>query len=224
MTIEQLVQEGRRLARPCVYLKDRGTGPAAGVWYEQERDAVRQEVEATGELFWLAVDSTLVPGLSPRPASGRYLGVYTNEEDCETGRVEAAAALPPGPDGRRAVALYARPAAPLPPLDAVFARGSEAVADWLRENGWPPGVRLNGNFGDRAVASGYERLWQAECPEFSDPDVYAVLGGWHLPGAEAGWHDRIDTPLVVWTLRDAEPRVEVWSDSAEEFTVIQRNT
>jgi hypothetical protein len=56
------------------------------------------------------------------------------------------------------------------------------------------------------------------------PDVYAVLGGWHLPGPDNDWHDLIDKPLAVWTLKDAEPWVVVWSGAPDGFSVIQRTT
>ena len=62
-TTDQLVGEERRLARPCVHLKDSGPGPVAAIWYEQEREAVAEEVESTGELLWPTLDSTFIPHL-----------------------------------------------------------------------------------------------------------------------------------------------------------------
>jgi hypothetical protein len=181
MTIDELIQEGRRLARPCVLLKDDGAGPTAGAWYEQERDAVREEVEATDELLWLVVDSRFVPSLTLSPEVGRYLCVYTNEQDCTSGRVTCADAIPLTKDRRRRlIELRAFQFAPLPPIDAIFSEGSPAISEWLHANRWSRNERYNDNFAERALVAKYEQLWRKEYPLFSD-DVYAVLGGWHLP-------------------------------------------
>ena len=62
MTAEQLIAEGRRLQRPCVFLRPVAAGPIAAAWYERDED----EIESTGHRCWLTVDSGQVPGL---PAS-----------------------------------------------------------------------------------------------------------------------------------------------------------
>jgi hypothetical protein len=44
MTFEQLIEEDRKLQRPCAFLRPERNGPVAAIWYE--RDA--KEIEATG--------------------------------------------------------------------------------------------------------------------------------------------------------------------------------
>jgi hypothetical protein len=44
MTLEQLLAEGRKLERPCVFLRPTGTGPVAAVWYERDYG----EIDSTG--------------------------------------------------------------------------------------------------------------------------------------------------------------------------------
>ena len=108
--------------------------------------------------------------------------------------------------------------------DAVFARGSNAVGDWIHSHGWERTDRYNSDFKDAAIVDAYERDWQREFPIYFESDIYAVLGGWHFPMADDDWHELIDEQLLVFTLRDSEPWVEAWRTRAGEFKVIQRIT
>jgi hypothetical protein len=112
----------------------------------------------------------------------------------------------------------------LPPIDAVFARGSEAVGEWIRSHGWERTDRYNDNFKDAAIVREYEHIWTREFPLYSESDVYAVLGGWHWPCADDDWHALIDEQLMVLTVRDSEPWVEAWRTRTGQFRVIQRIT
>lgn len=212
MTAEQLIEEGRRLQRPCVFLRPEGTEPVAGIWHEHDAD------DSTGHHRWLTVDSGHVPGL-PSSVMG-YLSVFTDDKKCQDGRVEVSPSWP----NRGGTKLYAHPASVLPPIDAVFARGSEAVGEWIRSHGWKRTDRYNDNFKDAAIVREYERVWQREFPIYLQSDIYAVLGGWHWPCADDDWHDLIDEQLMVLTIRDSEPWVEAWRTGTGQFKVIQRVT
>ena len=120
--------------------------------------------------------------------------------------------------------LYAHAASVLPPIDAVFARGSEAVGEWIHSHGWERTYRYNDNFPDRDLVWEYEKVWKREFPLYFKSDIYAVLGGWHMPFADHDWHDLIDDCLMVITVRDSEPWVEAWRNRTGQFKVIQRIT
>lgn len=214
MTPDQLIEEGRRLQRASVFLRPKGTGPIAGIWYEAGDEAI----DLTGHRRWLTVDSRQVPGL-PASITG-YLSVVTDEDSCVGGRVENSSSWPEQTGTR----LYAHPASVLPPIDAVFARGSEVVGEWLQSNDWQRTSRFNDNFADREVVWEYERVWAREFPLYFDSDIYAVLGGWHWPCTDADWQDLIDEQLMVLTVRDSEPWVEAWRMRRGDFKVIQRIT
>lgn len=214
MTAEHLIAEGRRLQRPCAFLRPQGTGPVSAVWHEPDDE----EIASTQERCWLTVDARMVPG-PPLPAAS-CLSVFTDEETCEGGRVESAPWWPKRPGTK----LYAHTASVLPPLEAVFARGSEAVGEWLRACGWDRTQRYSGGFKDAAIAREYIRAWMAEFPLYFKSDIYAVLGGWHFPGPDDDWYDLVDESLVVLTVRDSEPWVEAWWTRTERFKVIQRIT
>ncbi|HEV2695926.1 MAG TPA: hypothetical protein VG347_23765 [Verrucomicrobiae bacterium] len=214
MTAEQLIAEGRKLQRPCYFLRPEVSGEIAAIWHERDDD----EIDETGHQCWLTIDARFIPGLHPSVKG--FISVFSNEEDCQSGRVEVADSWPE----RKGVKLYAHPALVLPPLDAVIARGSDAVGDWLRANDWRRADRFNGNFADEESTKAYNEVWRSEYPIYFDSDIYAVLGGWHWPGQDNDWHDLIDEHLMVLTIRDSEPWVEAWRTRSGDFKVIQRIT
>lgn len=214
MTPAQLIEEGRKLQRPCVFLRPQGTGPVAAIWHPHDDD----EFETTGHHCWLTVDSRHIPGLPPSVTG--YLSVFSDEENCQGGRVEVAAAWPDRPG----LPLYAHPASVLPPIDAVFLRGSDAVGEWLRAVGWQRDRLYDGNFKDKETVRDYQEVFASEYPVYFESDIYAMLGGWHLEFPDPDWQELVDEHLMVMTLRDSEPWVEAWRTRSGQFRVIQRIT
>lgn len=210
----RLIAEGRRLARPCVFLRPGRRGRVAATWHEYDED----EVQHTGYRCWLTIDARFVPGISDK-VSG-FISVYTDAKRTKGGRIEVHAKAPTRPG----ITLRATEESVLPPIDAVFAQGSAAIEDWLTKNDWSRDDRYNSNFRDRAVVEAYERVWFQEFPFFIKDAPYAVLGGWHLPGPDDDWYSLISEQLLVQTLRDSEPWVEAWRLRNGKFRVIQRVT
>jgi hypothetical protein len=211
MTPEMLISEGQRLVRPCVLLRPSGDGPVAAIWHERDN----AEIANTGCHCWITLDARFVPDLS---AVDGFLSVFTDEKKCQGGRVEFYPAAP----NRPGTALYASEELVLPPIDAVFARGSDAVGAWLAANDWPRNERYNSNFPDSRIVKEYEREWFKAYPIYRRDDTYAVLGGWHFPCADDDWYELIDEQLMVLPVRDSEPWVEAWRLRNEQFKVIQR--
>jgi hypothetical protein len=214
MTPEQLIAEGRKLQRPCIFLQPHGTGPVTAIWHERDDD----EIEFSGHHCWLTVDASQIPGLPPSVTG--YISIFSNEESCEGGRVEITPAWPKRPG----IQLYAHPASVLPPIDAVLVRGGDSVGQWLQEIGWQRDWLYNGNFKDKQVAGAYQKVFTNEYPIYFESDVYAMLGGWHLEFPDPDWRELIDEHLMVMTFRDSEPWVEAWRTKAGQFKVIQRIT
>lgn len=134
MTIEQLVSEGRRLQRACNFLKPTGTGEPVAMWFEPDPD----DESITDWRRWMTVRSDAVPQEKPRGLF--YFSLYTS--GYEKGLLDFVDDWPPR-DGTR---LYAYPTDVLPPIDAVFALGSEEVGAWLTANDWERTERYNSNF------------------------------------------------------------------------------
>ena len=68
----------------------------------------------------------------------------------------------------------------------------------------------------------YLHLWQLNCPIYLE-EIVAVLGGWHFPWPDGDWEQLRDQRLLVWTIDEAEPWVEVWGELGS-LRVIQRIT
>lgn len=214
MTSDHLIAEGRRLQRPCVFLRPKGTGPFAAVWHERDDE----EIGATGHRCWLTVDAGQIPGLAPS-VSG-YLSIFTDEDKSEGGRVEVASSWPK----RNGIRLYAHSASVIPPIDAVFLRGDDSIGEWLQGNSWEREWGYNDNFKDQQAAAAYQKTFTSEYPVYLESDIYAMLGGWHMPFPDPDWQELIDDHLMVMTIRDSEPWVEAWQTKSGHFQVIQRIT
>src|SRR5262245_61158731 len=115
MNIDTLMSEGRRLGRPCVMLRAGGKGPVAGIWHQPDS----KEIDKTGHRCWITVDAQFLPGLS-KTIKG-FLSVFTDEIKCQGGQVEVNSA----PPERLGIELHAYEESVLPPIDAVFVRGSD---------------------------------------------------------------------------------------------------
>ena len=215
MTGEELLQIGRGLARPCIYLLGVGEKLAA-VWGGR---GVAPPPEGLRHL--ISLDRRWIPANLGR-GSG-CLSVYVDDEDCATGVAavdESASLADRVSTGTR---LYAKAAVSLPPIEAVFRFGPASVEQWLRENDWDPTWSYNPNFKDSETAGVYERAYQDNCPLYQN-SCDAVIGGWHFPWPDGDWEDLLEQSLLLWTFREAEPWVELWSDPEGEYTVIQRIT
>jgi hypothetical protein len=214
MTPDMLISEGQSLARPCVFLRPGGNGPVAAVWHELDQD----EFQQSGYRCWITVDTQYIPDL-PETIGG-HLRVFTNERKGHGGRIE----LDPLPSHRPGLELRAYEELVLPPIEAIFLRGSTAIEEWLVANRWSRRERYNDNFPDRRVVNVYEQEWFKGYPLYRDDGTYAVLGGWHFPGADDDWYELVDEQLLVLTIHDSEPWVEAWRLRNGLIKVIQRIT
>ena len=95
---------------------------------------------------------------------------------------------------------------------------------WLLMNG----IGASGtspNFRDAALVNEYEKLWFSEHPIFNgDSEVFAMTGGWHLPGQAHDWHDLVSAKLLITALRYSEPWVEAFQMPDGSYKVLQRIT
>lgn len=214
MTPEQLIAEGRAIQRPCVFLEFSGTGPVAGVWYDQN-DAAEPDSPFR---CWLSVNAEHIPPL--RGSVHGVLSVFTDEKKCVGGRVEHSSSWP----ARVGRPLYARMVDVLPPIEAVFAKGSAEVGAWIESFGWRREDRYSDGFGGRDVVREYEKVFFREYPIYLQRGPGATLGGWHMPWPDDDWHDLLDEELLVCTMQDSEPWVEVWHLGNGDMKVIQRIT
>ena len=191
---DMLMREAKRLERTGQVLSEDGGGEPTAYWHGKEEGALC---------------------ISLRYA-GAWLNVYLDDE--EGGRAEALD-QPTISDEP----LFAEPRAFLPHIDTVFERGSDAVEAFLEANDWTREDPYNDNFPHPAAAA-YNNAWMDSCPLYQGDAYDAAVGGWQMPWPDDDWDEVKDLELVVWTLRDSEPWVEVFKDTSGGFIVKQRIT
>lgn len=206
MTLDDLIAEGRALERPCWFLQAGGEGAPVAVWHEATKTSIRR---------WLTVDAAFYCNVGCR-----FISVISDHSG--GGVVECLDSLPVPASGD--LALFAIQAVVLPPIDAVFALGSEKVGSWLAKHGWERDWGYNPNFADRGLVEQYQRAFQSEHPLYLSSGVFAMIGGWHFPFPDDDWEALKDDELLLMTFQDAEPWVEAWRAKDEGFKVIERIT
>lgn len=119
------------------------------------------------------------------------------------------------------IPLYGSPFTSFPPVDGIFLKGSEAIGDFLEYYDWPRAEPYNENF-PNPIPEEYDNLWQENNPMYQS-DITAVIGGWPIIWTDNDLAEFVDQKLIVWTIEDAEPWVEVFLNE-NEYTVKQRIT
>ena len=210
MTPDILIAEGRRLARPCVFLRPRAERSSS-----RHLARPRRRRNLTGPAF--AVGLRLMLASCPTcPKKFRVSSAFTQMK-----RNAKAAESKSMLRGLHDRALnYMPPKNPCFPRSTRFSSGSASIGEWLAANDWPRDERYNDNFRDHAVVKAYERQWAKEYPLYRQDGTYAVLGGWHWPCADDDWHRLMDEQLMVLTVKDSEPWVEAWCLRSGQFKVI----
>jgi hypothetical protein len=224
MTFADLVGEARGLTRSCLHLVADATAeqPPVAVWGGPGPSAPR----GAGRHL-LSVAPTRLPFLQDLSLPGACISLYASaeggdatvtmgQEDVLLGPLRQAAATP----------LTAHRETSLPPLDAIFRFGSPRVGRWLRDLAWiENGVPhpYNENFPEIEPTAAYEQYWQRRQPLYTG-GVHAIVGGWHVPWPDGDWADRLADRLLLWTLADAEPWVELWLTTEGVLRARQRIT
>lgn len=218
LTPEELLEEGRRLARPAVSLHKRGSDYAA-VW-----KGTGVVSPGDGEWrHWISIDARFLPQ-NPGNRTG-VISVYDwFADDDRMGDLlvvhDSKATLPEQTDGTR---LYAKQIECMPDVDAIFHFGSQKVKDWVSAS-WDPDKGY-----DRSPVKEYLKILGREHPFQGLTGAYAMLGGWSwcfnwCYGTDEAypWH-LFDQALAVLTIEDSEPWIEVFDDGIT-FTANSRIT
>ena len=224
MTFAELVAEAQRLARRCLHLVAVSThdAPPVAVWGGAGPPASRNSGR-----HWLTVSSARLS-----PVDGQRLpgGSLTVRVSARGGRATVETAsddiLPALLGDGSATPLVARDEISLPPLDAVFRFGSPRVRAWLESLGWIENdvpYPYTDAFPQSEPTAEYERYWQQRHP-FYTGGVHAIVGGWHMPWPDGDWSERLADRLLLWTLADAEPWVELWLTAEGVVQIRERIT
>ena len=226
MTAAELITEGERLAKPCVYLRDRGAGAPCAIWGgplplpqpgPKLQHVITLDCEALPEHFTGAAGSASLYSNHLEDASVRFGPKLSVARPTRLARAQQWLTR-----ARSATPLYAQPGVSLPPIEAVFRFGSPRFQAWGAEIGWDPEWGQSADPAFRELERAYDQAYQASCPIYRR-DAHAVVGGWHMPWPDGDWQACAADTLVLWTLAEAEPWIEVWR-TADGFRVIHRIT
>ncbi len=218
MRADDLLAEAAHLARPCILLVSQ-PHPAgiAAIW----GGSGGGRPNGGDTRHRLTLDCRFLPP-DGAPLTG-CISIYERAVRDATPRIthDPMATLPA--DVGSGIPLYPQSARSLPPLEALFRFGSPAIETWLMTQHWQRTWEYTDNFPDRRVANAYLQRYHAEHPLYTGA-AFAVLGGWPFPWPDGDWEDLLDEQLLVWTLHDAEPWVEVWRDQLGNLHGIERVT
>ncbi|MBI2825768.1 MAG: hypothetical protein HYX69_13870 [Planctomycetia bacterium] len=219
-TFDELMVEGERLAKPSLLLS---TEPSdlgvVAVWGGRGCPAHRgredDQHRITFDCAWLARIGIDIRG---------SVGIYDVARRWNWPKPIHVSYDPDHPldaliiaDGTR---LYAHEAASFPPIQALCLYGGDAVAAWLRANGWQ---RTDYDAAEASdLGERYSQEWMNRCPLYSSGWA-AALHGWHMRWPEDDFYMPAEMALLLWTFWDAEPWIEVWKRN-HDFRVELRIT
>lgn len=200
-----LIEEGKRLARPSLVLRERGDAYAAilggtGV----------VPISLPGEWdhrFSFSCDHLPI---NPRKLHG-VVSVYWQDDYLQSHAAinDPGAALPEDSDGTK---LYGTPFDCLPSVGVVLANGGAAVRRWTRAIGeWIGDLDV---FECQENVARYIEAFQANHPHWADPSCRMMLGGWGAGFPESDWLRRMSHTLLASQLRD-EPFLEIYDTGTE---------
>ncbi len=207
MTLDDLLAEGERLAKPSLLLSPEPNGqPVVAYWGGQGRRGYSGRKDdrhkITFDCSWLSSVGADVEG---------SIGVFDVDKhwgwakpvhvDHQPGLKVADAGCS---DGR---ALYGYERRSLAPLQAVCLYGSDRIMDWLTENEWK---RTDYDIAESSeLGQEYQAVWSEQWPLYSK-EYAAVLHGWHQQWPEDDFYMPAEMRLLLWTFWDAEPWLELW--------------
>jgi len=216
---DELIAEGRRLARPAVALHDTGKKYAA-VWR-----GTGVASPGKGEWrHWISIDTSYLPD-NPRKLKGVVSLYDWFADDDRWGELkvvhDAKATLPRKTDGTK---LYAQKFDCLPDVEAVFQFGSKKVKDWAKATSWDANAGFN-----MSPVREYQAEVQSQHPFATNDGTYAMLGGWswcftwcYSIDEKYPWN-LMKKALIVLTIAESEPWLEVFDDG-KKFVTFSRIT
>jgi len=163
--------------------------------------------------------------------SAKYLGskTYTHTStDRYAAVLDRTARLPRST--KTGMRLYGTEKRSFPKWEQHCMFGSDAIANWLNSIGFTrQNTFISGKFSREAfkrrqeLEGQYWDVWTKRCPLFHKSAV-AALGGWPNLWPSGDPRSLRNARLLCWTLRDAEPWLEVWQTKRDRFKVMSRIT
>ena len=211
MTVDDLIAEAEKLARPCLLLNTEGKGEVVGYWRGERQDrpnAVPPEATALRSIeHIMTIDAGLLArvGIKQPFSSIGFAAVEQVNGDMVYRVLGSGSSLTELQcDG---LPLYLTEDKSFPPFEAICLYGSERVAAWLKSLGLERHDYQQAQLESQAVE--YSDFYMSRTSLYQGgADV--VVGGWHQLWSDDDFYMPLEMRLAIWTLRDAEPWYELW--------------
>lgn len=210
MTVDDLIAQGRSLARDCLLLSATGDGDVAGYWGGERNDFPDTvPPSATAIRSYCHVVTVDARCLDQVGINGETGTIGLRIVETTSGQTGTGVLRSPAPfstiecDG---VPLFAKVEASLPPFAAICLYGDASVAAWLASLGLERHQYVDALQEPQAEA--YEQLHFERGP-LGREDADVVIGGWHEFWMDDDFYLPLDMRLCLLTLRDAEPWYEM---------------
>ena len=229
MDIDTLINEGWALSKPSFHLSNRPNSRGVVAYWGGVREDMHETLPPEVTMFnqrrhILTVDEKLFAelDLEQRIKFGAVgLFEWKKTDGNSTYRLESDPREPFSGLSCSGIPLYADLEPSFPPFEAVCLYGSEAVADWLYEQGlkrhdyWRVQGEIVGQYMEAFVRQS----------AFYQNSADVIVGGWHMIWSEDDYYIPAEMRLLFLTLRNAEPWFEGWfAPATASFMVYPRIT
>jgi len=227
MNWEILLKESEALTLPCFNLVPAGKDDKVSAYWKGRRSDLPESFPkfATAlkyQKHFLSIDQTLFDQLGLQGRGPFALSMLTTAEDDEklhntnvsTGNLSEISF-------EESIALTAKPATSLPPLEALLLYGGPAVQEWLHSQKLQ---RWEYERVDSAVRDQYQKYFNPQLPLYLENPPFVRVGGWHVQWPDDDFYIPREMRLMVWTFQDSEPWYEVFLSPLKNYVFKSRIT
>jgi hypothetical protein len=222
-----LLKESEKLSLPCFDLVPAGKGDEVSAYWRGRRSDLPERFPKGVTAFkyqkhFLSVDQKLFDQLGLQGRGPLALSMFTTTEDDEklcnvnvsTGKLNEISF-------EESIALTAKPATSLPPLEALLLYGGPAVQQWLSSQKLQ---RWDYSDVDSVVRDQYLKHFNPRLPLCMEQPPFARVGGWHVQWPDDDFYIPREMRLMVWTFQDSEPWYEVFLSPLRNYIIKSRIT
>lgn len=138
-----------------------------------------------------------------------------------TARLDSSKRFPKNPKGEKL--LFGVSSDSLPPLEAILRHGGKEADAFFASLG--PSRDFHDIFNSEQHLNYLRGPYTRNNPMMrTSTNVYAVMGGWRCSLPSMKSYDEIKGQLLLWTLRDAEPWLEVWLTKGGRLRVVSHRS
>lgn len=206
MSVESLISEGEKLARPCIQLVEESTSTGILAYWRGEGRKTGQGRPDDTHRITFDCDWLSKHGLKFKGSIGVY-DINPHHEWVKPLRIDRI----DSPLAKLQVdgtPLFGNETNSFPPIESLCLYGGPVVDDWLKSEGLD---RVD--YDDAALTKAgeaYQQEFIRRSPLHQSKQPVAILGGWHAFWSDDEFYLPREMRLMLWTFREAEPWIELF--------------